>query len=55
MKKYYNFETSSASLKHDLRILLKMAGIYYEVSDLEDGWHFEIFCDVTENISASCA
>ena len=42
MSKYYHFDTMFRSLKDDLSDFLKGAGIYYELSGMCAGWHFEI-------------
>ena len=42
MAKYYSFETMFRSLKDELSVFLKRASIYYELSGMGAGWHFEI-------------
>ena len=43
--KYYNFETMFRSLKDILCKYLKNNNIYYELSGVGSGWHFEILTD----------
>lgn len=40
--KYYNFETTLEFLKVSLERFLKDSNTYYEISSIEEGWHFEI-------------
>ena len=42
MARYYSFETMFRSLKEELSVFLKRASIYYELSGMGAGWHFEI-------------
>lgn len=43
--KYYNFDTIFISLKDILRQYLKENNIYYELSAVGFGWHFEMLTD----------
>ena len=47
-RKYYSFETMFRSLKDELSDFLKGAGIYYELSGMYAGWHFEILANENE-------
>lgn len=46
--RYYSFDTMFQSLKDELRAFLKRAGIYYELSGMYAGWHFEILATPQE-------
>lgn len=50
-RRYYGFNTMFRSLKDDLRVFLKRAGIYYELSGRGAGWHFEILANDDEVVS----
>ena len=43
--KYYSFETIARSLKDRLKRFLLDNNIYFEISGVVTGWHFEIFTD----------
>lgn len=45
MKKWYNFETVNRGVKDAIIEYLKVEGIYYELSGVGIGWHFEIKTD----------
>lgn len=47
-KKFYSFDTYNARLYEKLREFLKKSGIYYELSEMYDGWHYEIKCNDQE-------
>lgn len=51
MKKWYNYETSSASLADRLSAFLKRKEIYYERSGAFGTYHFEILADENDVIS----
>ena len=42
--KWYNFETTFEVVRDELRAFLKSSGIYYELSQGEGFYHFEIKC-----------
>lgn len=48
MRKFYSFNTMFSSLRDDLRGFLKGSGIYYELSGMCAGWHFEILASPEE-------
>ena len=48
MAKYYNFETIDEALKDGLRVYLHEIGVYYELSECFEGWHFEIKANAEE-------
>ena len=54
MKKYYNFETMFLTLRNALREYLKNNNIYYELSQNESYYHFEILvdCEQLEQVNA---
>lgn len=43
--KYYSFETIARSLKDTLKHFLLDNNIYFEISGVAAGWHFEILTD----------
>ena len=43
--KWYSLETNDRSLRDSLRTELRMAGIKYELSACEGGFHFEVLAD----------
>ena len=43
--KYYSFETIAKSLKNKLKGFLLDNNIYFEISGVAAGWHFEILTD----------
>ena len=43
--KYYSFETMFKSLKDSLKRFLLDSNIYFEISGVVAGWHFEILTD----------
>ena len=45
--KYYSFETIAKSLKNKLKAFLLDNNIYFEISGVAAGWHFEILTDAS--------
>ena len=45
--KYYSFETIARSLKDSLKKFLLDNNIYFEISGVVAGWHFEILTDAS--------
>jgi hypothetical protein len=45
--KYYSFETIAKSLKNKLKSFLLDNNIYFEISGVAAGWHFEILTDAS--------
>lgn len=43
--KYYSFETITRTLKDSLKSFLLDNNIYFEISGVVAGWHFEILTD----------
>ena len=45
--KYYSFETITRTLKESLKHFLLDNNIYFEISGVAAGWHFEILTDAS--------
>ena len=48
LRKFYAFNTNSKGMRDAMRAFLKSQGIYYELSQRYEGWHFEVLCSAEE-------